>query len=86
MAREDNAAVQRVLLLILILAPLRRGETLVTLIREVSDRTGRKWSDRTIRRDLHLLQRCRLVERHGEGELSRWYWRGVGNLAKAFEK
>jgi hypothetical protein len=75
---------QRVLLLIDLLSPLRRGATAAELARDISDELDR-YSVRTIRRDLEALHDLGLVtptsstnaSRIGTGaKVKRWRWVG----------
>jgi DeoR/GlpR family transcriptional regulator of sugar metabolism len=68
------------MLIIELLAPLRRGATIEELTRDISDEFG-PVADRTIRRDLESLELLGLVERRGPDpseirsrHANRWRW------------
>lgn len=64
----------RIFLIVELLAPLRRGATLVELNSDVSDELGR-YCERTIRRDLSFLESLGVVEAVcGDGQV-RYRWR-----------
>lgn len=73
---------ERVLLIVELLAPLRCGATTSELATDVSDLLGRDYCERTIRRDLKALELLGLVEtlmtrersRQGAWNKVRWRW------------
>lgn len=70
---------ERVLVLIGLLSPLRRGATVNDLMRDLAD-CGHAVCDRTIERDLQMLNRLRLADRIDRGL---WQWRGADRRADA---
>lgn len=73
---------ERVLLIIELLSPLRYGATLGELTRDVGDALDADYCERTIRRDLKALEEMGFVEVRRTGELrrgggwrtARWQW------------
>ena len=63
---------ERALLIIELLAPLRHGVTLQVLATDVCDLLGVNYHDRTIHRDLLALQRLAVVEVNGCSKPARW--------------
>lgn len=72
-------ALARLLYVAELLRQFRFGLTLDFVHRETSERTGRPWHPRTIRRDIALLERVGVVERTGYNPC-RWQWTGLRPL------
>ena len=64
--------VERILILIELLAPLRRGARVHELTQDVAEILGRQYSDRTIERDLTLLHELGIAERVRDEVSLRW--------------
>lgn len=81
---------RRIILLIGIMSYRRRATSAHELLPVVCEATGQPWSERTIIRDLVLLESIGIVERQGAhreyGKPDCWLFIGFGTLAKAFEK
>lgn len=54
--------VSRILMLIDLLAPLRYGATIADLVQDVSESMEQSFCDRTIRRDLNMLETLNVVQ------------------------
>jgi len=64
--------VERILILVELLAPLRRGARVHELTQDVAEILGRQYSDRTIERDLTLLHELGIAERVRDEASLRW--------------
>lgn len=70
---------ERVLVIIELLSPLRHGATLGEIVSDVRDTIGDDYCERTIIRDLKALKLLGVVERtrhraRGGGVTARWRW------------
>ena len=76
---------ERLLLIMELIAPLRRGASIDELLADVRDMTGTPYCHRTIYRDLQFLDRIGLVERvaTGEADKSRRRYRWLGGSIRA---
>ncbi len=72
-----HASIQRLLVLIGLLSPLRFGASYRDLHRDLCE-AGYSVSHRTIMRDLLVLERLGMAQKTGR---SRWQWCGIGPRA-----
>lgn len=79
---------ERTLLIVGLLAPLRRGASADEICRDVSDELGERWCRRTIARDLGCLEALGVVERESGGhwEPTRWRCRATSLRAAVFQR
>lgn len=82
--------IERILLIVELLSPLRRGASASDLLQDVCEMTGVKYCERTIFRDLDFLQRIGLVDRYRRGNHTRgqsvFRWRGCQAKAIVAER
>jgi hypothetical protein len=80
--KDRLTRVVRVLLIAELLAPLRRGATIQELCADVSDSLGHRYCERTIMRDVDLLESLGIVEK----DRLRVYWNGDSARASIVER
>jgi hypothetical protein len=66
---------RRVFVMAEILRSLRFGLTVESMAAELAERSGEAWSDRTLQRDLRLLEELGLIDRVRADDGTRYRWR-----------